>query len=207
PIGGDSIEKIFNKILYEPLDLTPLQAAGVDPEVQRIVAKCTAKQPQDRYQKLFDTAVDIERFLGVQTTARMVTTTMPTIGTLQQQGHGGSPTSQTPASATSRPPAQTGYTQQATQPQTAQRPVSNPAMGQTAGQQAQTGWNPAQQTAQTGVRPNQGYTGAQQVPDGLPGFVKILPASLQNQTGVMILVALAVLLFMAAIYFVISLVS
>jgi hypothetical protein len=66
----------------------------------------------------------------------------------------------------------------------------------------QTGWAPTQQT---GARPN--ISGTQQVPEGLPGFVKILPAALQNQTGVMILVAVAVLLFMAAIYFVISLVS
>ena len=187
PIMGDTIEKIFNKILYEPLDIAPLQAAGVSPDVLRIVAKCTAKQPQDRYQKLFDAAIDIERFLGVESSARLVTTSMPTLGTMQQQG-GGAPT--TPTSAT-RPPA---YTQQ-TQPQTAQRPATpNPP--------AQTGWAPTQQT---GARPY--ASGTQQIPDGLPGFVKILPAALQNQTGVMILVAVAVLLFMAGIYFIISLVA
>jgi len=200
PIHGDTIEKIFNKILYEPLDMTPLQAAGVDPEVLRIVAKCTAKQPQDRYQKLFDTAVDIERFLGVQSSQRMVTTSMPTLATLQQQqGHGAPQPVATPTSS-SRPPVQTGYTQQPQQPQTSQRPT----MGQPV---SQTGWNPAQQTAQTGARPNVNISGTQQIPDGLPGFVKILPGPLQNQTGVMILVAIAVLLFMAAVYFVITLVS
>lgn len=195
PISGDTIEKIFNKILYEPLDMAPLQAAGVDPEVLRIVSKCTAKQPQDRYQKLFDTAVDIERYLGVQSASRMVTTSMPTMGSMQPQNQ----PSQTPTSAT-RPPAQTGYTQQ-TPPQTQQRPTTT---SQQPGNQpvGQTGWPPTQQT---GARPN--ISGTQQVPEGLPGFVKILPAALQNQTGVMILVAIAVLLFMAAIYFVISLVS
>jgi len=194
PITGDTIEKIFNKILYEPLDLTPLQAAGVDPEVQRIVAKCTAKQPQDRYQKLFDTAVDIERYLGMETSARMVTTSMPTLGALQQQqGNAGMPTGQTPTSAT-RPVSPTSYTLQPPQA-TAQRPTTmNPP--------SQTGWTPTQQT---GARTSYN-TASQPVADGLPGFVKILPPALQNQTGVMILVAVAVLVFMGLIYFVVSLI-
>ena len=191
PIVGDTIEKIFNKILYEPLDMAPLQAAGVDQEVLRIVAKCTAKQPQDRYQKLFDTAVDIERYLGVQSAARMVTTSMPTMGTMQQNNPQQQPQ---PNSGIIRPQGQTGYTQSQPQPQ-----PQRPPTGQITGQ---AGWTPTQQTTS---RPN--ISGTQQVPDGLPGFVKILPAPLQNQTGVMILVAVAVLLFMAAIYFVISLVS
>jgi len=207
PIMGDTIEKIFNKILYEPLDMAPLQAVGVDREVLRIVAKATAKQPQDRYQKLFDAAVDIERFLGVESSQRMVTTAMPTMGAMQQQNKAPQPhppqpqpqqpqpqiSTQNPVTASQRPPVQpvTGYTQQP-QPQT--RPTANaPITGQ-------GGWAPTQQT---GVRAN--VSGTQQIPDGLPGFVKILPAALQNQTGVMILVAIAVLLFMAGIYFVITL--
>jgi eukaryotic-like serine/threonine-protein kinase len=198
PIMGDTIEKIFNKILYEPLDMAPLQAAGVDREVLRIVAKATAKQPQDRYQKLFDAAVDIERFLGVESSQRMVTTAMPTMGAMQQQNKAPQPQqvpTQSPQTA-SRPPMQpvTAYTQQS--PPQQQRPTSNaPITGQ-------GGWAPTQQT---GVRSN--VSGTQQIPEGLPGFVKILPAALQNQTGVMILVAIAVLLFMAVIYFVISLLA
>jgi len=185
PILGDTIEKIFNKILYEPLDMTPLQAAGVDPEILRIVTKCTAKQPQDRYPKLFDAAVDIERFLGVSSSDRMVTSTMPTMGNIQQ-GKGG------PMSGIQQP-----TTTQASFTQSTQGP--RPTM---AGPASQAGWS---NTQQSGIRP--ATTGTQQVPDGLPGFVKILPASLQNQTGVMIMVALAVLVVMAGIYFLISLVS
>jgi hypothetical protein len=33
------------------------------------VARCTAKKPQDRYAKLWDVALDIERFLGLTPTA------------------------------------------------------------------------------------------------------------------------------------------
>ena len=185
PIMGDTIEKIFNKILYEPLDIAPLQAAGVDREVLRIVSKCTAKQPQDRYQKLFDAAVDIERFLGLESSQRMVTTAMPTMGTMMQQNKAQQP--QTPTAA-AQP---TGYSP----PQQQQRPTTNAPTGP-------GGWAPTQQT---GVRSN--VSGTQQIPEGLPGFVKILPSALQNQTGVMILVAIAVLLFMAGIYFVITLLT
>jgi len=195
PIMGDTIEKIFNKILYEPLDIAPLQAVGVDREVLRIVSKCTAKQPQDRYQKLFDAAVDIERFLGVESSQRMVTTAMPTMGAMQQNKAQQPQTTPATPTASSRPPMQpTGYTQQSP-PQQQQRPTTNAPAGP-------GGWAPTQQT---GVRSN--VSGTQQIPDGLPGFVKILPSALQNQTGVMILVAIAVLLFMAGLYFLITLLT
>ena len=174
PIMGESIEKIFNKILYEPLDMAPLQAAGVEQEVQRIVAKCTAKQPQDRYPKLFDAASDIERYLGLQGSVRTVTTSMPTMNA-----------------------------QQAAQAMTQQnRPMTGPTMQTRPTTQPTQGWQPTQSTQQ----PRNPTLGTQQVPEGLPGFVSILPAALQNQTGVMIVVAFAVLLVMGLIFVVISLV-
>jgi hypothetical protein len=124
------------------------------------------------------------------------------MGAMQQQNKAPQqqqpqPSQQVPTQAptASRPPIQpvTAYTQQSP-PQ--QRPTSNaPITGQ-------GGWAPTQQT---GVRTN--ISGTQQIPEGLPSFVKILPAALQNQTGVMILVAIAVLLFMAVIYFVISILA
>jgi len=172
PIMGESIEKIFNKILYEPLDMAPLQAAGVEQEVQRIIAKCTAKQPQDRYPKLFDAASDIERYLGIQGSVRTVTTSMPTMSA-----------------------------QQAAQAAQQQRPAGMPTMPTRPTTQPTQGWQPTQSTQQ----PPNATMGTQQVPEGLPGFVSILPAALQNQTGVMVVVAFAVLLVMGLVYFVISL--
>jgi len=65
PISGESIDKIFNQILYEPLNLEPLRKAGSGEPVVQIVARCTAKKPQDRYARLGDVAADIERFLGL----------------------------------------------------------------------------------------------------------------------------------------------
>jgi len=172
PIMGESIEKIFNKILYEPLDMAPLQAAGVEQELQRIIAKCTSKQPQDRYPKLFDAASDIERYLGLQGSVRTVTTSMPTMSA-----------------------------QQAAQAAQQQRPAGLPPMPTRPTTQPTQGWQPTQPTQQ----PPHATMGTQQVPEGLPGFVSVLPATLQNQTGVMVVVAFAVLLVMGLIYFVISL--
>jgi len=172
PIMGESIEKIFKKILYEPLDMAPLQAAGVEQELQRIIAKCTSKQPQDRYPKLFDAASDIERYLGVQGSVRTVTTSMPTMSA-----------------------------QQAAQAAQQQRPAGMPTMPTRPTTQPTQGWQPTQSTQQ----PPNATMGTQQVPEGLPGFVSVLPAALQNQTGVMVVVAIAVLLVMGLVYFVISL--
>lgn len=178
PIMGESIEKIFNKILYEPLDMAPLQAAGVEQEVQRIIAKCTAKQPQDRYPKLFDAGSDIERYLGLQGSVRMVTTSMPTMN-----------------------PQQAALAAQQHQQQQQQRPMGAPTMPTRPPTQPTQGWQPTQSTQQ----PQNATLGTQQVPEGLPGFVSILPAALQNQTGVMIVVAFVVLFVMGLIFVVISL--
>ena len=50
PIAADTVEKIFHQILYEPLNLDPLRAAGVPPLVFDLIARCTAKNPTERVQ-------------------------------------------------------------------------------------------------------------------------------------------------------------
>jgi serine/threonine-protein kinase len=210
PISGESIEKIFNKILYEPLDMTPLQNAGVDAEITRIVAKCTAKQPQDRYQKLYDAAVDIERYLGVQSSARNVTQSLPTMGA------GGQASRPATQQAPQTQPTQASQQRPTTQPTPPNRPVTQPQAGgfQGSGHQPNfpqgTGTRPTQQQPQNWSQPTSRQTlstSSRPAGDGLPDFVRILPAPLQNQTGVMLLVALIVLMFMGAIFLIISLVS
>ncbi|OYW13245.1 MAG: hypothetical protein B7X34_00590 [Acidobacteriia bacterium 12-62-4] len=60
----------FGILLFEML-------TGLKPIIVQIIARCTAKSPQDRYSKLWDVAVDIERFLGLNpTTQRPSTGTM-----------------------------------------------------------------------------------------------------------------------------------
>jgi len=48
PIVGDSVEKIFNQILYQPINLEPLRAQKLPPGISTLVEKCTAKQPAQR---------------------------------------------------------------------------------------------------------------------------------------------------------------
>jgi serine/threonine-protein kinase len=50
PIQGKTIQEIFQKILTEPLDTTPLDEAGAGPAVVDMVRRCTSKNPQERPQ-------------------------------------------------------------------------------------------------------------------------------------------------------------
>ena len=48
PVRGETIEQIFYQILNEPLDLEPLEKAGIPNGVQRVIEQCTAKAPGER---------------------------------------------------------------------------------------------------------------------------------------------------------------
>jgi serine/threonine protein kinase len=74
PYSGDTIETIFYKILNEPLDLSPLALAGIPPEVVAIVARCTKKDPAERYPDFNAVVADLESALGVQNATRAVQT-------------------------------------------------------------------------------------------------------------------------------------
>jgi len=50
PIEGENYEKIFHKILYDPLNLEPLHEAGVAPAAIDLIRKCLAKAPAERPQ-------------------------------------------------------------------------------------------------------------------------------------------------------------
>lgn len=50
PVEAGSYEKIFHKILYEPLNLEPLHEAAVAPAAIDLIRKCLAKPPAERPQ-------------------------------------------------------------------------------------------------------------------------------------------------------------
>jgi serine/threonine-protein kinase len=50
PITGESVERIFNQILSEPLNPDPLRTAGAPQAVVDLIMRCTAKQPAQRPQ-------------------------------------------------------------------------------------------------------------------------------------------------------------
>ena len=63
PFAGDSIVDTLHKIIYDPAppitEFTPSASA----ELQRVIRKCLAKEPEKRYQTIRDTANDLEELL------------------------------------------------------------------------------------------------------------------------------------------------
>jgi eukaryotic-like serine/threonine-protein kinase len=64
PISGDTVERIFNHILYEPLNLEPLRAIQVPQSVFDLINNCTAKQPTQRIPGFGPVCADLERILN-----------------------------------------------------------------------------------------------------------------------------------------------
>ncbi len=60
-IEGETVERIFYEILYKPLDLKPLETAGVPQPLPELVALCTAKDPAQRPQSFGDVCATLER--------------------------------------------------------------------------------------------------------------------------------------------------
>src|SRR6266542_4071680 len=63
PFVGDSIIDTLHKITFEPApsitDLNP----SASPDLQRVIRKCLAKEPEKRYQTIRDTANDLEELI------------------------------------------------------------------------------------------------------------------------------------------------
>ncbi|MFN2511462.1 MAG: protein kinase [Pyrinomonadaceae bacterium] len=76
PFAGDSIVDTLHKIIYDPAPaITDFNPSAL-PELQRVIRKCLAKEPEKRYQTIRDTANDLEELLeemkGVSDTGRSV---------------------------------------------------------------------------------------------------------------------------------------
>jgi serine/threonine-protein kinase len=63
PIAGDSVEKIFNQILYQPIDLEPLRPPKFPPAIAVLIERCTAKQPPQRPAGLGPVVEELEQIL------------------------------------------------------------------------------------------------------------------------------------------------
>jgi serine/threonine protein kinase len=48
PFVGDTVEKIFEQVIYKPIDLELLAKSGAPQIVQELIAKCTAKKLMER---------------------------------------------------------------------------------------------------------------------------------------------------------------
>lgn len=63
PIVGDTVERIFNQILYEPLNLEPLRAANMPMQLFGLITQCTAKQPAQRPQSFSIVCAQLQQLL------------------------------------------------------------------------------------------------------------------------------------------------
>lgn len=63
PVTGDTVEKIFHQILYEPLNLEPLKRLRTPPSLCELIARCTAKQLMQRPQNLSAVSDELEAML------------------------------------------------------------------------------------------------------------------------------------------------
>lgn len=61
PVSGETLERIFQAIMREPLNLEPLFKAGVPQPVVDLVVRCTAKDPADRPQGFGAVCQELER--------------------------------------------------------------------------------------------------------------------------------------------------
>jgi serine/threonine protein kinase len=61
-VTGDSVEQIFERILYQPLDTKPLEALQL-PALTELIVRCTTKQPAQRPRSLGEICDGIEAIL------------------------------------------------------------------------------------------------------------------------------------------------
>jgi len=61
PITGETVEHLFNSILHNPIDLRPLQDAGVPQGLIALISACTAKEPTQRPRDFSAIRVELER--------------------------------------------------------------------------------------------------------------------------------------------------
>jgi serine/threonine-protein kinase len=73
-LSGDKVEAIFESILNQPLDMSPLNAHHVPPEVVGLIGRCTAKSPSQRPPGLGAVADEIQLIVRGGGAVRQVST-------------------------------------------------------------------------------------------------------------------------------------
>jgi TolB-like protein/Tfp pilus assembly protein PilF len=63
PFAGDSVVDTLHKIIHDPAPAITDFNPSASPELQRVIRKCLAKEPEKRYQTIRDTANDLEELL------------------------------------------------------------------------------------------------------------------------------------------------
>ncbi|HYW71972.1 MAG TPA: protein kinase [Pyrinomonadaceae bacterium] len=77
PFVGDNLVKTLHKIIYEPAPLIRDLNPEAPPELQRIVRRCLAKDPDDRYQTIKDVAIELRELRSDMENWRSVDSAVP----------------------------------------------------------------------------------------------------------------------------------
>jgi serine/threonine-protein kinase len=75
--AADSVDRIFYSILNVPLDVGPLQSAGLPQPLIQLVASCNAKLPAERPQGFAPIIAELERMIGGVTAETPVSESRP----------------------------------------------------------------------------------------------------------------------------------
>jgi len=180
PIAGNSVDKIFHQILYEPIDLQPLRALRTPEAACDVVAWCTGKQLAARAPSLKAVVDELDWILDPSRPKPARPAAMPAA---------------TDAIPTMPAPPVPQPLPQQTAPKTVPVPP-RPAPAQTG---AQPQGAPGKPAATKPAATNSAHSAGP-----LPGFLGSLPAGLRTQGGLMLLAGGAVLVLMALLYVVLS---
>jgi formylglycine-generating enzyme required for sulfatase activity/predicted Ser/Thr protein kinase len=64
PFKGTTVEQLFYSILNEAVDMEPLRCEGIPPEVCDIIGRCTAKDPDARFESMKEVCAAIAALIG-----------------------------------------------------------------------------------------------------------------------------------------------
>jgi serine/threonine protein kinase len=113
PFAGDSVVDTLHKIIHEPAPAITDFNPAASPELQRVIRKCLAKEPEKRYQTIRDTANDLEELLeemkGVSNIERSVAPSTSTTISSAPGSTGDDVRTQSTASVTHPPASSAEY--------------------------------------------------------------------------------------------------
>jgi serine/threonine-protein kinase len=101
PVMGETVERIFQVILYEPLNLEPLKLLKLPSALTGVVERCTAKQPEKRPPSVGAVCDELEKILA-ESTQNTAATLAPSKTTFPKTGP---PVGTAPPPKPVRPPA------------------------------------------------------------------------------------------------------
>jgi serine/threonine protein kinase len=211
PISGESIDKVFQQVLNEPVDLEPLRARGVPEPLIDLIRRCTSKNAMDRPAGFTVICSELEAMLGgpvsgqgllgqtSQQSARPAPTGPAPIPTGSRPSSFGrtssAPPPAIPTSVNPPPPAVSTPAPPAPRPGTVPPPVARPAPPHPATPAAPARPAPAVQAARP--LPPQPAAGADV--EGLPDWILAFPPRFRTQTWFTAFSAVGVLAGMAAV--------